>query len=168
MALKLTHLKSIWFSNPSTEKTKGRTKISWADWVPPRLDLQVEEKIRVISLTVVALQCRTWHSQRCLFKAVEKFWETPFEMYSFFQKWARVRLCNASQCLFVTFMMSLKTFRTLVNACACIHDANVAQKLKIWCYFWDVLPLATVFGSNWVFQGYCSQCDTCDWTFCQK
>ena len=49
---------------------------------PPRLDLQVEEKIRVISLTVVVLQCRTWTSKRCLFKAVEPFWETPFEMYS--------------------------------------------------------------------------------------
>ena len=65
-------------------------------------------------------------------------------------------------------MMSLKTFRTLVNACACIYDANVAQKLNLWCYFWDVLPLATVFGSKRHFQGYSSQCDTYGWPFCQK
>ena len=69
-------------SKPFTEESKCRIKISWAVWAPPWLDLQVEEKIRYISLMVVALQCRTWDSKRCLFKAVEQFWETPFEMYS--------------------------------------------------------------------------------------
>ena len=50
----------------------------------------------------------------------------------------------------------------------CIHDANVAQNLKNECYFWGLLPLATVFGSKRHFQGYSSQCDTYGWTFCQK
>ena len=49
--------------------------------------------------------------------------------------------------------MSWKTFRTLVDACECIHGRNVAQKLKNRCYFGGSLPLATVFGLNCVFQG---------------
>ena len=65
-------------------------------------------------------------------------------------------------------MMLGKTFRTLVDACECVHGAKVAQKLKNKCYFGGPLPLATVFGSKMHFQVYSFQCDTYGWPFCQK